>query len=509
MSRPGVPTDVTDAAAVEPWSAATVEQLRSGRHPGEQLRHRRDARPCWTRSPRSGTGCMATNVRGTYLATRAAGRHLVEQGSRQGRQHRLELRAQGRRRRTPPTAASKAAVIAFTRCDGGGVGAARRPGERAGARLLRDRHERRRPRRPRRVRPGSCERDPGPPHGRGPTSSQSWLLLLAGPASDFMTGEVDRHRRRPERPMTHAGAPVTCSDPSRRPSPCSAPAPWGRASPSVIAQAGHRTILFDISTRRTCSAGIDTVARLLRQERLARQARRRTQGDGRQGRPRRHDRPAPTLSACDVVVEAVFEDLAAQEGASSAELDDDRLASHAVPHQHLDAVGHRRSRPARASPERVVGTHYCNPAPLMKLVEVADGRHTADWAPQGDARVPRLAWARPRVVTKDRPGFIVNRFLIPWENSCIRALEAGLGTKESIDAAVLGALGHPMGPFRLLDIVGHRHPPAGRDAPRTSSCATRGSSRRRWSSAWSPPVISAGRPGAASTTYDNTRLFGS
>ena len=58
------------------------------------------------------------------------------------------------------------------------------------------------------------------------------------------------------------------------------------------------------------------------------------------------------------------------------------------------------------------------------------------------------------VHTADVPGFIVNRFLVPFENDCIRALEAGMGTVESIDKAVELGLGYPMGTFRLLDIVG-------------------------------------------------------
>jgi 3-hydroxybutyryl-CoA dehydrogenase len=143
----------------------------------------------------------------------------------------------------------------------------------------------------------------------------------------------------------------------------------------------------------------------------------------------------------------------------------------------------------------------------MKLVEVARGRHTADWAHK--ATVDFLAsLGKTTVVTKDRPGFIVNRFLIPWENRCIAALESGLGTVESIDAAVTGALGHPMGPFRLLDIVGldvHQQ------------VATRLYEQLRAPRYFPPPMVermvAAGdlgrKTGRGFYTYDDTRLFGS
>ena len=104
-------------------------------------------------------------------------------------------------------------------------------------------------------------------------------------------------------------------------------------------------------------------------------------------------------------------------------------------------------------PERVIGTHYCNPAPLMKLVEVARGLLTSDYTHRRALDYLHQV-GKQTVDTADSPGFIINRFLLPWENNCIRALEAGLGTVESIDLAVKRALGHPMGPFELLDTVG-------------------------------------------------------
>ncbi|MPZ63558.1 MAG: 3-hydroxyacyl-CoA dehydrogenase family protein [Propionibacteriales bacterium] len=157
------------------------------------------------------------------------------------------------------------------------------------------------------------------------------------------------------------------------------------------------------------------------------------------------------IAAADVVIEAVFEDLELKKQLF-AELDD-VVSRDALFHTNTSTLSVTSIAAGSRYPERVVGTHYCNPAQLMKLVEVAEGRHTSSEATKRSLEFLESV-GKTTVITKDRPGFILNRFLIPWENNCIRALEAGLGTVESIDRAVVGALRHPMGPFQLLDVVG-------------------------------------------------------
>jgi 3-hydroxybutyryl-CoA dehydrogenase len=270
----------------------------------------------------------------------------------------------------------------------------------------------------------------------------------------------------------------------------------------VATRAGHKTLLYDLTDEQV-GRGLATVHAFLdKSVRLGRLS-------AEQGAAASAGVIGTTdlkdLSGCDVVIEAVYEDLAVKKELFG-ELDE------IVPETTLFQTNTSTlSVTAIASgsrhPDRVVGTHYCNPAPLMKLVEVADGRHTADWAHRATEEYLRSV-GKTVVVTKDRPGFIVNRFLIPWENSCIQALEAGLGTKESIDAAVTGALGHPMGPFRLLDIVGldiHQQ------------VATRLYEQLREPRFFPPPMVermvSAGdlgrKTGRGFYTYDDTRLFGS
>jgi 3-hydroxybutyryl-CoA dehydrogenase len=276
----------------------------------------------------------------------------------------------------------------------------------------------------------------------------------------------------------------------------------GSGIATVTARAGHRTLVYDLDEDRV-RRGIGNVTAFLdRSVSLGRLS----EADATKAKT---DLIGTTelreLADCDVVIEAVFEDLAIKKELYR-ELDT-VVPEQTVFHTNTSTLSVTAIASGSRRPERVVGTHYCNPAPLMKLVEVADGRHTARWA--HEATLEFLAsLGKTTVTTKDRPGFIVNRFLIPWENSCIAALEAGLGTKESIDAAVTGALGHPMGPFRLLDIVGldiHQQ------------VATRLYEQFREPRFFPPPMVdrmvAAGdlgrKTGRGFYTYDDTRLFGS
>lgn len=275
----------------------------------------------------------------------------------------------------------------------------------------------------------------------------------------------------------------------------------GSGIATVMARAGHRTILYDLN-EANLQRGIDTVhgffdksVKLGKLDAQAGQAAK----DALTGTV-----DLAELAPCDVVVEAVFEDLALKKDVFGRL--DDIVSESTLLHTNTSTLSVTGIASGSRAPERVVGTHYCNPAPLMKLVEVAPGRHTADWAHKATAEFLG-SLGKVSVVTKDRPGFIVNRFLIPWENSCIRALEAGLGTKESIDAAVLGSLGHPMGPFRLLDIVGmdiHQQ------------VATRLYEQLRDPRFFPPPMVermvAAGdlgrKTGRGFYEYDDNRLFG-
>ena len=275
----------------------------------------------------------------------------------------------------------------------------------------------------------------------------------------------------------------------------------GSGIATVAARGGQRTILFDQSAEGL-KRGTDFVRGFLQKSvKLGKM----TETDAANAEARLvSTTDIRDLRDADIVIEAVFEDLSAKKDLF-AQLDD-IVSPQALLHTNTSTLSVTAIASGSRHPERVVGTHYCNPAPLMKLVEVVDGLHTADWARK--ATLDYLTTVgKTSVQVKDRPGFILNRFLIPWENSCINALENGLATKEAIDAAVPGALGHPMGPFQLLDIVG---------LDIHLQVATRLYEQLKEPRFAAPPLvermIAAGdlgrKTGRGFYTYDDTSLFG-
>ncbi|MEA2537148.1 MAG: 3-hydroxybutyryl-CoA dehydrogenase [Chloroflexota bacterium] len=154
--------------------------------------------------------------------------------------------------------------------------------------------------------------------------------------------------------------------------------------------------------------------------------------------------------AADVVIEAALEDLALKRrifaGLDAAAAPATILAT------NTSALSVAAIAAATTRPERVVGLHFFNPAPLMALVEVV-APSGADPAAVRRATGLVLSWGKTAVRSADSPGFIVNRVNRPFTLEALTLLEAGLGSVESIDAAIRAA-GYPMGPFELMDLVG-------------------------------------------------------
>jgi 3-hydroxybutyryl-CoA dehydrogenase len=154
---------------------------------------------------------------------------------------------------------------------------------------------------------------------------------------------------------------------------------------------------------------------------------------------------------CDVVIEAIVEELepkralfAELEGICSAET---------VLATNTSALSVTEIAAATGSPERVVGMHFFNPAPLMPLVEVVRAELSSDAAIATALDVvERLG--KVAVPCHDTPGFVVNRVLIPLLNDCVRVLDEARVTPESLDAAMTNGAGWPMGPCTLVDLVG-------------------------------------------------------
>ena len=108
---------------------------------------------------------------------------------------------------------------------------------------------------------------------------------------------------------------------------------------------------------------------------------------------------------------------------------------------------------ASGRPERVIGMHFFNPPPVMKLVELIPSISTSDET-YDVARGVAERLGKTCVRAADRAGFIVNRLLVPYLNAAARLLDEGIATREDIDAAIRLGLGHPMGPLTLMDLIG-------------------------------------------------------
>lgn len=160
---------------------------------------------------------------------------------------------------------------------------------------------------------------------------------------------------------------------------------------------------------------------------------------------------ARELHECGYLIEAIFEDVDVKRSLFSemnAVLHPDALFLTNTSTLSVTSIAHGTGRE-----DRVVGMHFCNPAALMKLVEISKGLKTSDESVE-KAKQLAIRCNKAFVLTHDTPGFILNYFLIPFENDCIRALEEGLATVEDIDTAIKTGLGYPMGTFELLDTVG-------------------------------------------------------
>jgi 3-hydroxybutyryl-CoA dehydrogenase len=157
------------------------------------------------------------------------------------------------------------------------------------------------------------------------------------------------------------------------------------------------------------------------------------------------------LADCDLVIEAVLEELELKREVF-AELD--RITRpDAVLATNTSALSVGEIAEATEHPERVVGMHFFNPAPILPLVEIVRTPQSSDDAVETAYSWAEQAGKRP-VRCNDTPGFIVNRILIPLLNDCVRVLDEAQVTAEDLDTAMTSGAGWPMGPCALVDLIG-------------------------------------------------------
>jgi 3-hydroxybutyryl-CoA dehydrogenase len=157
------------------------------------------------------------------------------------------------------------------------------------------------------------------------------------------------------------------------------------------------------------------------------------------------------LASCDLVIEAIIENIEDKKQSYAAL--DAVVGQHTIFCSNTSSLCITELAATTKRPDRFAGLHFFNPVPIMKLVEVIRGLATTD-----DTYTAVFAFAqslgKEPITAPDRPGFIVNRLLVPYLLDAIREYESGLGTLEDIDKGMKLGTGYPMGPFTLLDYVG-------------------------------------------------------
>ncbi len=229
---------------------------------------------------------------------------------------------------------------------------------------------------------------------------------------------------------------------------CGAGGTLGGGIAIVAARAGFETISYDLKQETLQRAAKQTAAffgksvergKMTGEERDAVLARMRSTTE------------LAALNECDLVIEAVFEDLGIKQQLFG-ELNK-VCADHTILASNTSTLSITEIASGCGREDRVVGMHFCLPAQLMKLIEMSPGMNTSQQTLAAAWAFAEQAGQIP-VKTQDKPGFILNALLVPFNNDVIRAVEAGVASPADIDTAIKTALGYKMGPCELLDLIG-------------------------------------------------------
>ena len=223
----------------------------------------------------------------------------------------------------------------------------------------------------------------------------------------------------------------------------------GNGIAQVFADFGHNVTLIDLSQEsldRGVAAISKSLARFVKKEKKTQE-----EVDQILARIGTATDTAAGVAEADLVVEAVFEN-------EQVKMDifrtlDEAAPAHAVLASNTSSISITKIANATKRPEQVIGMHFMNPVPLMKLVEIIKGERTSEETLQ-----KTIAWSEGlgKVVgiAEDYPGFIANRILMPMINEAAFALMEGVGTRESIDTVMKFGCNFPMGPLTLADFIG-------------------------------------------------------
>ncbi|WP_253263554.1 3-hydroxybutyryl-CoA dehydrogenase [Anoxybacillus sp. CHMUD] len=222
----------------------------------------------------------------------------------------------------------------------------------------------------------------------------------------------------------------------------------GSGIAQVCATAGYDVILNDVNEERV-QWGLNNIAKSINKfvEKGTLSEQHRDEAMGR-------IRTSTNLqdgSDVDVVIEAVVENMDVKT-ALFAQLDE-ITPSHAILATNTSSLPITEIAAATKRPEKVIGMHFMNPVPIMKLVEIIRGLATADEVYEAIEQMTKTLGKVP-VEVNDFPGFVSNRVLMPMINEAIYCLYEGVATKEAIDEVMKLGMNHPMGPLTLADFIG-------------------------------------------------------
>ena len=216
----------------------------------------------------------------------------------------------------------------------------------------------------------------------------------------------------------------------------------------VAAQTGYDVILADVDVARA-NAGKDKIGK-----QLGRLVEKGKIDGGRRDEILAKIKPVGSLGdfgAVDIAIEAASENIELKRKLMRSL--DDACSAHAIVASNTSSISITLLGAATKRPEKIIGMHFMNPVPVMKLVEVIRGLPTSDETYQATFALA-TKMGKTVITSQDSPGFIVNRILIPLLNEACFALQEGLGSAEDIDTGAKLGLNHPMGPLELADLIG-------------------------------------------------------
>lgn len=222
----------------------------------------------------------------------------------------------------------------------------------------------------------------------------------------------------------------------------------GSGIAQVASQAGHEVILCDLNNEVLESSKdklSKVMTRLVEKEKFTSD-----QADQIQSRITRTT-DINSLADCGLVVEAVVESMEVKNAVFSQL--EDIVSDDAILASNTSSLSITSIAKSCIASERVVGLHFFNPAPLMPLVEIIPALQTKDEIPATLIKLMK-DWGKAPVIAKDTPGFIVNRVARPFYSEALRILDEGLADVNTIDES-LKEKGFRMGPFELMDLIGH------------------------------------------------------